>query len=96
MVLDLWRDRRNYLIRRGDAMTRGTRVLLCGIFLAAFAGTAAAQLPPQEELQKRLDAKLSQAWIQANPWITDYDAARQKAKETGKPIFAYFTRSYSP
>ncbi len=28
-------------------------------------------------------------------WIFDYEAARAEAKKSGKPIFAYFTRSYA-
>ena len=28
-------------------------------------------------------------------WILDWDEASRRAREEGKPIFAYFTRSYS-
>ena len=35
-------------------------------------------------------------WFTGGGWITDFDAAKAEAKRTGKPIFAYFTRTYSP
>ncbi len=50
----------------------------------------------QEELIKRRDAKLAEEFIKNASWIHDYDAAKAQAKESGKPIFAYFTRSFEP
>jgi hypothetical protein len=48
-----------------------------------------------QSMEQRRDAKLAEAWLKNAEWITDYDVALAKAKETGKPIFGYFTRSYS-
>jgi len=67
-----------------------------GLALAAL-GLLAAPAAGQSEadLREKYEKKLADEWIQANDWITDYDEARAQAEETGKPIFAYFTRSYA-
>lgn len=52
--------------------------------------------PTQKELTKRYEDKMGEAWIQNASWVTDFDKARSAAKESGKLIFAYFTRSYAP
>jgi len=49
-----------------------------------------------EELKKRRDAKLGQAWLEANAWHTDFDDAKDEAFDEDKLLLAYFTRSYSP
>ena len=67
-------------------------VLAAGLGLAP---VLPAQGDQAELLAKRTD-KLEGEWLKNADWITDYDKARDTAKETGKPIFAYFTRSYSP
>ncbi len=56
---------------------------------------AQAQPPTQEQLKTNLDAKLKAPFLAKAAWLTDYDAAREEAKKSGKPIFAYFTRSYA-
>ncbi len=50
----------------------------------------------QAELVARRDAKLADDWLKLAPWTTDYDAALAQARDTKKPIFAYFSRSYAP
>lgn len=55
-----------------------------------------APVQDQEALQAKLDKKLAEEWVAKSGWITDYDKAREEAKKSGKPIFAYFSRSYSP
>ena len=52
--------------------------------------------PTQDELEKRKADKVAEAWFTDGGWIADYDEARAKAKESGKLIFTYFTRTYSP
>jgi hypothetical protein len=47
-------------------------------------------------LEEKRAAKLAEAWVKEGGWISDYDKARKLSEESGKPIFAYFTRSYSP
>jgi hypothetical protein len=64
-------------------------LVACGLL----AGGTAARAGSLEEMR---DAKLAEPWLKSAPWITDYDKARAEAKATGKPIFAYFTRSYAP
>lgn len=65
--------------------------------LLAVPGTAWAQKEQsQEELKAKRDKKLADPWLKNADWITDYDKARETAKSSGRLIFAYFTRSYSP
>jgi hypothetical protein len=58
--------------------------LLCGLVSA------------QADLEARRDAKLAEPWVKAAPWVTDYDKALEQAQQSGKPVFAYVTRSYAP
>ncbi|MBC8327621.1 MAG: hypothetical protein ISR76_07495 [Planctomycetes bacterium] len=72
-----------------------TRHLLAPALLGlALAAPAAAQ--DQTDLQAKYEAKLADEFVSYGGWITDYDQARKIAKEQGKLIFTYFTRSYSP
>jgi hypothetical protein len=58
--------------------------------------TAAQTQPPsQEQLKANLEAKLKAPFFSKAEWVTDYDKARETAKASGKPIFAYFSRSYA-
>lgn len=50
----------------------------------------------QDELAQLRAEKLAKPVFAKAPWLTDYDAARAKAKAEAKPIFVYFTRSYAP
>lgn len=56
----------------------------------------AQQTLSQEELVSRREAKLAEAFIKNADWVTDYDQALGMAKQSGKPIFAYFSRSFAP
>jgi hypothetical protein len=60
--------------------------------LLGLASTAAAQ----ETMEQKRDKKLALPFLKKAAWHTDYDKAREESKKSGKPIFAYFTRSYSP
>ncbi len=60
----------------------------------ALAAPAAAQYD-QAEMQKNLEAKMAKDFISNAGWVTDYDEAQKMAKEQGKLIFVYFTRSYA-
>jgi hypothetical protein len=66
------------------------------LLISTAAGLAlAAVLSGQDaDLVAKRDAKLQAEFLQKAAWVTDYDAAREEAKKTGKVIFAYFTRSY--
>ena len=67
-----------------------------GILVAAFAAPTPAQDSGQEDLKEKYRQKIAEAWFQDGGWTDDYKAARSRAMAEGKPIFAYFTRSYSP
>ena len=60
----------------------------------ALAAPAAAQAD-QGQMQKNFDDKMAKDFISNAAWVTDYDEARKTAKEEGKLIFVYFTRSYA-
>jgi hypothetical protein len=70
-------------------------VPLIALALAASTIPSFAQ-KSQEQLAKQRDAKLAEAWVGKQPWITDYAKAKETAKKDGKVILAYFSRSYSP
>ncbi|MHC4932162.1 MAG: hypothetical protein ACYTGV_08240 [Planctomycetota bacterium] len=59
--------------------------------LLCLAGVAAAQ-----SMEARLETKLAKGFIKNAAWVQDYDAALELSVESGKLIFAYFTRSYAP
>jgi hypothetical protein len=61
------------------------------LLVLLFAGAAVA-----DELRDKYDDKIRKDFINKIPWEQNYDQALAKSKETGKPIFAYFTRSYAP
>jgi len=67
-------------------------LLLIGITCAA----ATAQDDAQTQLRAKYEAKLKSPFIEFGGWGLDYDVARATAKETGKFVFAYFSRSYAP
>jgi hypothetical protein len=66
---------------------------------AVLAGICAAQakqeLPSQEQLKAQRAEKMAKEVFKKADWTFDYDKARAEAKKSGKPIFAYFTRSYA-
>ena len=66
------------------------------LFGAALLALPAIAQDADEQLKKQYESKLSAAFLKNSAWELDYDAARKQAKESGKPIFAYFTRSYAP
>ena len=59
----------------------------------ALAAPAAAQ--DQEQMQKNFDDKMAKEFVSNAAWVTDYDEAQKMAKDQGKVIFVYFTRSYA-
>lgn len=64
-------------------------VVVAGAALVAFAREG-------ETLQEKYEQKVAESWFKDNGFTDDYDKARELATKTGKPIFAYFSRSYSP
>lgn len=64
-------------------------------FLSLVSAAAVAQ-DSQQELARKRDQKLQAAFLKKAAWSTDYDKCREEARTSGKLIFAYFTRSYSP
>jgi hypothetical protein len=65
-----------------------------GLFLILF--VAASTGLQAESLTEKFEKKTASEFATKSKWIVDFDEARKKAKKEGKPIFAYFTRSYSP
>ncbi len=72
-------------------MKRTMPLLGAGLSVLLLAAAARAG-----DLEDKLDEKLKKDFVGNAAWTTDFDAAKAKAKETGKVIFAYFTRSYAP
>ena len=70
--------------------------LLFRSMLALLALTSLPALADDAALAQKRDAKLAEPWLKKAPWFTDFDKAREEAKKGDKPIFAYFSRSYSP
>lgn len=78
-------------------MIRTTGIALAGLVLASAAAVGFAQdSDPQAKFQQDYEKKVAQSWFTDNGFTDDYDVALERAKEAGKPVFAYFTRSYSP
>lgn len=50
----------------------------------------------QEQLRQLRAEKRAKPVFAIRPWTFDFDEAQRLAHRSGKPIFAYFTRSYSP
>ena len=50
----------------------------------------------QAELQEKFEHKMQSAFVSSGNWLTDYEQARKIAKQEGKLMFVYFTRSYAP
>ena len=46
--------------------------------------------------RSRFEAMCEEPWFTGGGWIADYDEARRRAAATGRPIVAYFTRSFAP
>lgn len=80
-------------VRRGEEELALTVTL--GAPPAAPAAPPPAAGPTQEELQSRREAEFLEPWYTAAPWTADFEAAQSRAAAEGKPIFAYFTRSYA-
>ena len=66
------------------------------IVLAAALVVAVGSAAFGQSLEEKRDKKLASEFLKKAAWSTDYDKAREEAKKAGKPIFGYFTRSYSP
>ncbi len=57
---------------------------------------AQRQAPDIAELQKLYQKKVSEAWLKNAGWSLSWEDTLKRAGKEGKPVFAYFTRSYSP
>lgn len=49
-----------------------------------------------QSLEEKYAKKLASPFIKKAAWVLDFDEAKKKAKESGKVLFAYFTRSFQP
>ena len=71
-----------------DMVTAQIGTLLLAVLLVP-------QRQDQASLKRKLEQKRSGARLKSADWILDYEKARAKSRKTGKPIFAYFARSYA-
>ena len=67
-----------------------------GTLVAAIALGLASAAAAQDGMEEKRDKKLKSEFLAKAAWSTDFAKAREESKKSGKPIFAYFTRSYSP
>ncbi len=79
-------------------MRNGARLALAtaGLFLVSSAPALAQDSPAVENLKKKYAKKSDKAFIKKVAWEQDYAKARKSAADSGKLIFAYFTRSHQP
>jgi hypothetical protein len=66
-------------------------IVLAAALVAAIGSTAFGQ-----SLEEKRDKKLASEFLKKASWSTEYEKALAESKKSGKPIFGYFTRSYSP
>ena len=66
------------------------------LVLAAALTAAIGSAAFGQSLEEKRDKKLASEFLKKSAWLTDYDKALAESKKSGKPIFGYFTRSYSP
>jgi hypothetical protein len=76
-------------------MLRGKEIALNLVLTASILFATGLSLSAQS-LEEKRDKKLQLPFLKKAVWITDFDKAREEAKKSGKAIFGYFTRSYSP
>ncbi len=62
--------------------------------LLVFAAMAGAEEEPPEVTKYK--KKLTADFIKKAPWVLDYAGAKKQAKDSGKVLFAYFSRSFLP
>jgi hypothetical protein len=74
------------------------KLLVASAFACMTAALPSLSLRAQDqaELATKRDQKLESEFLKLADWVTDFAEAQAVAAETGKPIFAYFTRSYAP
>ena len=58
--------------------------------------SAQRQQKSPEELRKQYEEKISKDWFKSASWSLDLEDSLARATKEGKPVLAYFTRSYSP
>ena len=75
-----------------------TVLIAAGTLTALGLGSAlpAQASSDQEKMIENREEKLESRFLQKANWILDYDEARAIAKQEGKLIFTYFSRSYAP
>ena len=67
-----------------------------GTLALAIALGLASAAAAQDGMTEKRDKKLKSEFLSKAAWLTDFEKAREESKKSGKPIFGYFTRSYSP
>ena len=75
------------------------RIALAAGLAAVLAGSLAAAAPAQDAqdaLKEKYAEKIAEPWVSHGGWRLDYEKALEEAGKSGKLVFAYFSRSYSP
>jgi hypothetical protein len=49
-----------------------------------------------QSLEEKYTQKLEKDFVSKIEWVRTLEEAQAAARKTGKPVFAYFTRSYAP
>ena len=64
--------------------------ILCLGFLMSWTSTSAAQ-----SLEENYKKKCEKEFLTKANWFRSFDKAKAESAKTGKPIFAYLTRSFA-
>ena len=69
---------------------------LAPLLAAVLAAGVPAQEPAQESLVDQYQHKIERPFVTVGGWLVDYEAALARARDEGKVVFVYYTRSYAP
>ena len=75
----------------GERIVMLKRCIVSFSLLLLFGGAAFGQ-----SNEEKYQQKLQKEFMKKIEWTHSLEDAMKKSKETGKPIFGYFTRSYAP
>jgi len=74
----------------------GRSLALISLAAVLVPGLSAQRTYDQEKMAANFAEMQTHSWYTGGGWITDFNEAKARSKKTGKPIFAYFTRTYAP
>jgi hypothetical protein len=74
----------------------GRNLALMSLAAVLTSGLSAQRTYDQDKMAANYAEMQTHSWFTGGGWITDFDEAKAQSQKTGKPIFAYFTRTYAP